>query len=75
MIIDDDHAGMFVFEEDERTVIESDRQVEIKVLRTSGARGRVRIPFKTEDETAVHERDYIANAGEVIFENNENEYV
>ncbi|CAF0967862.1 unnamed protein product [Adineta ricciae] len=73
MIIDDDHAGMFVFEEDEKTVIESDRQVEIKVLRTSGARGRVRIPFKTEDETAVHERDYIANAGEVIFENNENE--
>ena len=75
MIIDDDHAGMFVFEDDERTVIESDREVEIKVLRTSGARGRIRVPFRTEDETAINERDYMAKAGEVIFENNENEYV
>ena len=73
MIIDDDHSGMFVFEHDEKTVVESDRAVEIKVLRTSGARGRVRVPYTTEDETAVNERDYIANTGEVIFENNESE--
>jgi len=75
MIIDDDHSGMFVFENDETTVVESERSVEIKVLRTSGARGRVRVPYRTEDETALHERDYISNVGEVIFENNENEYV
>lgn len=73
MIIDDDHAGMFVFEDDERAVVESDRAVEIKILRTSGARGRIRVPFRTEDETAVNQRDYIAHEGEVIFENNENE--
>jgi solute carrier family 8 (sodium/calcium exchanger) len=73
MIIDDDHSGMFVFENEESTVVESDRHVEIKVLRTSGARGRVRVPYRTEDETALNERDYIANTGEVIFENNENE--
>ncbi|CAF0882793.1 unnamed protein product [Adineta steineri] len=73
MIIDDDHAGMFVIDDNERTVIESDRSIEIKVLRTSGARGRVRVPFKTEDETAINTRDYIANHGEIIFENNENE--
>lgn len=75
MIIDDDHAGMFVFENDERTVVEADRHIEIKVLRTSGARGCVRIPFATEDETATNGRDYIAHSGEVFFENNENEYV
>lgn len=73
MIIDDDHSGMFVFDLEETTVIESDRSVPIKVMRTSGARGRVRVPFSTEDETAVHERDYLANAGEILFENNENE--
>ena len=73
MIIDDDHAGMFVFDLDEKTVVESDRTVEIKVLRTSGARGRVRVPFATEDETAIHDRDYLSNTGEIIFENNENE--
>ncbi|CAF4475224.1 unnamed protein product, partial [Didymodactylos carnosus] len=48
MIIDDDHSGMFVFETDEKTIIESDGVVVIKVLRTSGARGRVRIPYSTE---------------------------
>lgn len=75
MIIDDDHSGMFVFDNDEKSVVESDRSVEIKVLRTSGARGRVRVPYSTEDETAVNGKDYIANTGEIIFENNENEYV
>ena len=73
MIIDDDHSGMFVFDGEETTVIESDRSVAIKVMRTSGARGRVRVPFSTEDETALHERDYLSNAGEIIFENNESE--
>jgi solute carrier family 8 (sodium/calcium exchanger) len=73
MIIDDDHSGMFVFDTEEKTIVESDRSVEIKVLRTSGARGRVRVPYTTEDETALNERDYVANSGDVIFENNENE--
>jgi solute carrier family 8 (sodium/calcium exchanger) len=73
MIIDDDHSGLFVFDTDEKTVVESDRFAEIKVFRTSGARGRVRVPFSTEDETALSERDYIPTSGEVIFENNENE--
>ena len=73
MIIDDDHSGMFIFEMEEKTVIESDHHIEIKVLRTSGARGRVRVPFSTEDETALQDKDYVAHTGEVIFENNENE--
>ncbi|CAF4487054.1 unnamed protein product, partial [Rotaria magnacalcarata] len=73
MIIDDDHSGLFVFENDEKTVVESDSLVQITVLRTSGARGRVRIPFITQDETALIERDYLTKEGEVIFENNENQ--
>ncbi|CAF1111567.1 unnamed protein product [Rotaria sordida] len=73
MVIDDDHSGLFVFDNDEKTVVESDGHIEILVLRTSGARGRVRVPFTTQDETALHEKDYIAKTGEVIFENNENE--
>ncbi len=73
MIIDDDHSGMFVFDTDERSVVESDRIVHVSVMRTSGARGRVRVPFSTADETALNGRDYIANSGEIIFDNNENE--
>ncbi len=75
MIIDDDHAGMFVFDNEEKLVVESDRFIEVKVLRTSGARGTVRVPYTTQDETALSGRDYISNTGEIIFENNENEYV
>jgi len=75
MIIDDDHAGMFVFDTEEKLVVESDRFIEVKVLRTSGARGTVRVPYTTQDETALSGRDYISNTGEIIFENNENEYV
>lgn len=73
MIIDDDHSGLFVFDTEEKTVVESDRFAEVKVLRTSGARGRVRVPYSTEDESAVHERDYMAKSDEIIFENEENE--
>jgi len=73
MIIDDDHSGLFVFDNDEKTVVESERFAEIKVLRTSGARGRIRVPYTTEDETAINERDYIAKTDEIIFENEENE--
>ncbi|CAF0962266.1 unnamed protein product, partial [Adineta ricciae] len=75
MIIDDDHSGLFVFDNDEKTVVESDRFAELKVLRTSGARGRVRVPFTTEDETALNERDYISKTDEIIFENEENEKI
>jgi len=73
MIIDDDHSGLFVFDNDEKTVVESERFAEVKVLRTSGARGRIRVPYTTEDETAINERDYIAKTDEIIFENEENE--
>ncbi|UJR08953.1 hypothetical protein I4U23_013205 [Adineta vaga] len=73
MIIDDDHSGLFVFDAEEKTAVESERFAEIKVLRTSGARGRVRVPYTTEDETALNERDYVPKTDEVIFENEENE--
>lgn len=75
MIIDDDHSGMFVFDTDEAVVVEADHFIEVKILRTSGARGRVRVPYTTQDETAINERDYISSSGDIIFENNENEYV
>ncbi|CAF4523136.1 unnamed protein product [Rotaria socialis] len=73
MIIDDDHSGLFVFDNDEKDVVESDGLAQITVLRTSGARGRIRVPFITQDGTALIGRDYLTKEGEVIFENNENQ--
>ncbi|XP_058507406.1 sodium/calcium exchanger 1b isoform X2 [Solea solea] len=51
-IFDDDHAGIFTFEEPVCHVSESIGTMEVKVLRTSGARGVVTLPYKTVDGTA-----------------------
>ncbi|KAF1375501.1 hypothetical protein PFLUV_G00220860 [Perca fluviatilis] len=51
-IFDDDHAGIFTFEEPVFHVSESVGTMEVKVLRTSGARGVVMLPFKTVEGTA-----------------------
>ncbi|XP_058255260.1 sodium/calcium exchanger 1b isoform X1 [Hemibagrus wyckioides] len=51
-IFDDDHAGIFTFEEPVTHVSESIGVMEVKVLRTSGARGVVTVPFKSIEGTA-----------------------
>ncbi|XP_060896184.1 sodium/calcium exchanger 1b isoform X1 [Labrus mixtus] len=51
-IFDDDHAGIFTFEEPVCHVSESVGTMEVKVLRTSGARGVVNVPYKTVEGTA-----------------------
>ncbi|XP_040891319.1 sodium/calcium exchanger 1-like isoform X1 [Toxotes jaculatrix] len=51
-IFDDDHAGIFTFEEPVVTVSESVGVMEVKVVRTSGARGVVVVPYKTMEGTA-----------------------
>uniref|UniRef100_A0A671VMQ3 Solute carrier family 8 member 1a n=1 Tax=Sparus aurata TaxID=8175 RepID=A0A671VMQ3_SPAAU len=51
-IFDDDHAGIFTFEEPVVTVSESVGVMEVKVIRSSGARGVVVVPYKTMEGTA-----------------------
>ncbi|KAI7805127.1 putative sodium/calcium exchanger 1-like [Triplophysa rosa] len=51
-IFDDDHAGIFTFEEPVTHVSESVGVMEVKVLRTSGARGVVSVPYKTIEGSA-----------------------
>lgn len=71
MILDDDHGGIFAFGSKDFEVVESVGTLEIKVQRYSGARGRVAVPFWTEDGTAKAGRDYEEQKSELIFENNE----
>jgi len=73
MVLDDDHGGVFVFEKDELEITESIGQLELKVARQSGARGKVGIPFATEDGTAKAGQHYEHVEGELIFANEENE--
>ncbi|XP_071540157.1 sodium/calcium exchanger 1 isoform X3 [Panulirus ornatus] len=73
MILDDDHGGIFNVSEKDVEIVESIGTYELKVVRWSGARGRVALPYKTEDGTAKAGKDYEAAEGELIFENNETE--
>ncbi|XP_072319476.1 sodium/calcium exchanger 1a [Eucyclogobius newberryi] len=71
-IFDDDHAGIFTFEEAEVTVSESVGVMEVRVLRTSGARGAVAVPFKTMEGTAKGGgEDFEDTHGVLEFDNNE----
>merc|ERR1711970_838826 len=75
MILDDDHGGIFGFEDIEAEIVESVGTYELKLQRISGARGKVAIPFNTEDGTAKDGAHYEAQEGEVIFDNEENEKI
>nr|KAF6308475.1 solute carrier family 8 member A1 [Myotis myotis] len=71
-IFDDDHAGIFTFEEPVAHVSESIGIMEVKVLRTSGARGNVIVPYKTIEGTARGGgEDFEDTCGELEFQNDE----
>lgn len=71
MILDDDHGGIFSFASKDHELVESVGTYELKVSRYSGARGKVIIPFWTEDGTAKNGKDYESQRGELEFDNNE----
>ncbi|XP_039495352.1 sodium/calcium exchanger 3 isoform X4 [Drosophila santomea] len=73
MILDDDHAGIFAFTDSVFEITESVGRFELKVMRYSGARGTVIVPYWTENDTATESKDYEGARGELIFENNESE--
>ncbi|XP_063145901.1 sodium/calcium exchanger 3 [Candoia aspera] len=71
-ILDDDHAGIFTFECDVIHISESIGVMEVKVLRTSGARGTVIVPFRTVEGTAKGGgEDFEDSYGELEFKNDE----
>jgi solute carrier family 8 (sodium/calcium exchanger) len=75
MILDDDHGGIFAFASKDHELVESVGTYELKVQRYSGARGKVIIPYSTEDGTAKAGKDFEPMSGELVFENNEVEKV
>jgi len=73
MILDDDHGGVFQFEEHEAEINESIGTFELKVQRITGTRGKVAIPYTTEEGTAKAGKDYEHVEGELFFCNEEYE--
>ncbi|XP_078517208.1 sodium/calcium exchanger 2-like [Lissotriton helveticus] len=71
-ILDDDHAGIFTFQENIVHVSESVGLLEVKVVRNSGARGTVIVPYRTVEGTARGGAvDYEDAYGELEFQNDE----
>merc|ERR1712106_607931 len=73
MILDDDHGGVFQVGDKDIEIVETIGTYEVKITRWSGARGRVTIPYHSEDGTAKAGKDYDSVEGELVFENNETE--
>ncbi|KAL0972983.1 hypothetical protein UPYG_G00197310 [Umbra pygmaea] len=71
-ILDDDHAGIFTFCDRLVRVSESVGTMEITVVRNSGARGTVILPYHTEAGTAKGGgEDYEDARGELEFSNDQ----
>lgn len=64
-------SGIFTFESASQRVSESVGVMEVKVLRTSGARGLVAVPYRAVDATAKGGEDYELAAGKLEFQNDE----
>lgn len=71
-ILDDDHAGIFTFSNRVMRVSESVGTMEVTVVRNSGARGTVLLPYHTEPGTAKGGGiDYEDTHGELEFTNDQ----
>ncbi|XP_054264187.1 sodium/calcium exchanger 1 isoform X3 [Macrosteles quadrilineatus] len=71
VILDDDHTGTFSFEKENETVRDFDGVFELSVVRHGGARGIVRVPYRTKDGTAQAGVDYVETRGFLVFANNQ----
>ncbi|XP_069581582.1 sodium/calcium exchanger 2a isoform X2 [Brachyistius frenatus] len=68
-ILDDDHAGIFTFGQRVLRVSESTGTLTVTVVRNSGSRGTVAVPYHTEDGSAKAGVDYEETRGELEFPN------
>ncbi|XP_061596646.1 sodium/calcium exchanger 2a [Cololabis saira] len=68
-ILDDDHAGIFTFDRRLLRVSENSGTLAVTVVRNSGSRGTVAVPYHTEDGTAKAGVDYEETRGELEFTN------
>ncbi|XP_057676656.1 sodium/calcium exchanger 2a isoform X2 [Corythoichthys intestinalis] len=68
-ILDDDHAGIFTFGQGVLRVSESTGTLTVTVVRNSGSRGTVSVPYHTVDGSAKSGVDYEQVKGELEFSN------
>lgn len=74
-ILDDDHAGIFTFGQEVLRVSESTGTLAVTVVRNSGSRGTVSVPYHTEEGSAKAGVDYEDSRGELEFTNEQTSQV
>lgn len=70
LTIQDDDApeeGVIEFATDAYIVSEDDGSATIRVVRSGGTRGTVRVAYRTTDDSAVADADYLASNGTLVF--------
>lgn len=66
-ILDDDHAGVFVFGQQVLRRNQSAGTLTVAVVRNGGSGGSVAVPYRTEDGSAKAGLDYQASKGLLRF--------
>ncbi|XP_069750187.1 sodium/calcium exchanger 2-like isoform X2 [Narcine bancroftii] len=74
-ILDDDQAGCFSFEQPAQRVSESAGVLGARVVRSSGARGAVLLPYGTAEGTARAGRDFVGRTGTLLFGDGETQKI
>lgn len=77
LIIDDDHPGQLGFDSDSMQVNETGvrQTIGVSILRTLGGCGAVTCSYRTEDDSAIAGKDFVAMEGELEFKPGELEKV
>ena len=70
-ILDDDYPGVFTIENPRYEIMETIGVLTVRILRKLGARGKIRIPWHTEEGTARGFGEDFDNANEVVEFGNE----
>lgn len=68
-ILDDDHAGIFIFGQHVLRRNKTTGTLTVAVVRNSGSRGSVAVPYHTEDGSAKAGLDYEETKGLLQFTN------
>ena len=71
LIMDDDHHGIFTLANSEIEIRDSTEYCVMQIIRCGGTKGKVILPYRTEDGTAEAGRDYEPCEGQLTFDDGE----
>ena len=63
--------GVFQFTKPSHICKESVGKAQIEIERVNGADGKVEVPYRTKDQSALHGKDYLGGEGVIVFDHNE----